>query len=114
MSHHQPSTTLPPIAPWRLSIFEDHSREQSVVRTKSPVLNTDGPNKVVQAIQDVLREQQKKGVLKLAYLPKGVKAARTSWDIRLQHLSDKGRSLEDRLRHGLASLFVAEKYCNWQ
>lgn len=85
-----------------------------MVRTKSPVLNRDGPKKVVQTIHNVLREQQKKGVLKLAYLPKGVKAARTSWDIRLQHLSDKGRSLEDRLRHGLASLFIAEKYGDWQ
>jgi len=77
------------------------------------VLNTGGPDAVVQAIQNVLQKQQKKGALKLAYLPKAVRAVKTGRDIRLQHLSDKGRLWEDRLRQGLASLSVAEQCENW-
>jgi hypothetical protein len=76
-------------------------------------LNIGGPDAVVQAIRNVLQKQQAKGALKLAYLPKAVVAVSTGRDIRLQHLSDKGRSWEDRLRQGLASLSVAEECEDW-
>jgi hypothetical protein len=113
MNHHQPSRTLQPTAAWRQSVVNNPSCEQSVARTASSVLNTGGPCTVVQTIKDVLHKKLKKGALNLAYRPKAVRATRTGYDIRVQHLSDKGRSLEDRLRRGLASLSIAEQYEDW-
>jgi hypothetical protein len=84
-----------------------------VARTASPVSNTGGPCAVIQTIKGVLHKERKKGDLNLAYLPKAVRVTRTGHDIRVQHLSDKGRSLEDRLKRGLASLSIAEQYEDW-
>jgi hypothetical protein len=83
---------------------------RSVIQTKSSMSNSRGPDAVVKGIRNVLQEQQKRGAMKLTYLPKAVKAVEDGRDIRLQHLRDKGRSWEDRLRRGLASLSIAEQY----
>jgi hypothetical protein len=87
--------------------------ERSKAESEGPASNTGGPDAVVQAIRNVLQKQQTKGALKLAYQPKAVRALGTGRDIRLQHLSDKGRSWEDRLRQGLASLSIAEQCEDW-
>jgi hypothetical protein len=97
----------------RRSTTQEHLCGRYKASNEATILNIGGPDAVVQAIRNVLQKQQAKGALKLAYLPKAVVAVSTGRDIRLQHLSDKGRSWEDRLRQGLASLSVAEECEDW-
>jgi hypothetical protein len=64
---------------------------------------------VVQTVQKVTKDS-----LNLGYLPRDRKVAPTGNDIRIKHLRDKGRSSTDRLKHGLASLSLAEQCKDWR
>jgi hypothetical protein len=81
--------------------------------TDSPVSNRGSITAVVQTILKVVLKQQAKGALSLNYLPRDEEAARTGDEILFKHLRNQGRSLQDRLRHGLASLSIAEQCKNW-
>lgn len=109
MSHNHHSKALQRSATCRPSILRSHLYERPSAKNKSPASNACRIEAVVRTIQNVT-----KGSHSLDYLSRDEESAPVGDDIRIKHLRDKGRSLADRLKHGLASLSLAEQYENWR